>query len=307
VNDINPITFSVIIPLYNRAHTIKQAIDSVLQQTYQNFEIIIVDDGSNDNPAAVIQSVQDNRLRYLKQDNKGAASARNAGILNAHGQYIAFLDSDDVWLPHHLGQILSILNENPNVCVYGQIIVDRGNGISFVKPPRGMKENEDISEYLLCDRGFIPTISLVMPIEIAKRTLYDEKMVYGDDVDLGIKIAKAGSKLHFNSGRPSAVWNDNSDTGRLSGYIAPHLIEDWLLRIQHDITAKALKGCKGWTVAKGYAEQGQWIKAITLYTQALISGCYSPKMSIVVLLQIIFPRHVYRKFSDFIARLGIKP
>jgi len=95
MNEKNP-TVSVIIPTYNRAHTIGRAIKSVLNQTYQDFEIIVVDDGSTDNTEEVVKSFRDKRIRYIQhKKNKGAAAARNTGIKSAKGKYIAFQDSDD--------------------------------------------------------------------------------------------------------------------------------------------------------------------------------------------------------------------
>lgn len=88
---------SVIIPTYNRADKIKPAVESVLNQTYTDFELIIVDDGSTDNTKDVIESINDSRIRYVYQENAGACSARNNGIICSKGEYIAFHDSDDIW------------------------------------------------------------------------------------------------------------------------------------------------------------------------------------------------------------------
>jgi len=94
---------SVILPTYNRAHIVSRAIQSVLDQTYQDFEIIIVDDGSSDKTKEVIQKFTDRRIRYVRhQQNKGGSAARNTGIKFAKGEYIAFQDSDDEWLPQKL-------------------------------------------------------------------------------------------------------------------------------------------------------------------------------------------------------------
>ncbi len=96
----NPLV-SVIIPTYNRAGHILHALDSVFAQTYKNYEIIIVDDGSNDETETVLKSYR-NRLKYVYQTNAGPAAARNHGVKLAHGDWIAFLDSDDMWLPEKL-------------------------------------------------------------------------------------------------------------------------------------------------------------------------------------------------------------
>lgn len=106
---------SVIIPTYNRANLILQAVKSVLNQTYKNFEIIIVDDGSSDNTEDVINVIHDNRIRYIKHAiNKGASAARNTGIREAKGKYIAFQDSDDHWLPDKLEKQVKRIENTPD-------------------------------------------------------------------------------------------------------------------------------------------------------------------------------------------------
>ena len=90
---------SIIIPTYNRANVIKRAIDSVLRQTYDSYEVVVVDDGSTDETESVIAGIQDARIRYIAlKENQGVAHARNIGIREARYDYIAFLDSDDEWL-----------------------------------------------------------------------------------------------------------------------------------------------------------------------------------------------------------------
>ena len=106
---------SVILPTYNRGHVIQTAIQSVLNQSYKNFEILVVDDGSTDNTPEQITRVQDRRLQYIRQDlNQGAAAARNVGMKAAQGSYIAFLDSDDAWHPDKLRQQLEFLETAPS-------------------------------------------------------------------------------------------------------------------------------------------------------------------------------------------------
>lgn len=94
--------FSIVVPAYNAENFIRRCIDSVLQQTYQNFEMIIVNDGSKDDTYNVAMGVQDERVRVISQENQGVSVARNTGIENAKGEYICFLDADDEFMPNHL-------------------------------------------------------------------------------------------------------------------------------------------------------------------------------------------------------------
>lgn len=109
-----PHLVSVVIPTYNRAHLIGRAIESVLDQTYPHVEVIVVDDGSTDNTREVVESY-DPRVRYIRQANAGAATARNTGLRVARGEFLALLDSDDEWFPWKLEAQLRVLDRYPEV------------------------------------------------------------------------------------------------------------------------------------------------------------------------------------------------
>lgn len=116
------IQISVIIPIYNDALYINEAINSVLSQGIQNLEVILIDDGSTDDFEDKVNEFNDSRIRLIKQANSGAAEARNNGIRHAGGEFVAFLDADDVWTPHKLKLQLDILINRKDVnMVFGQV------------------------------------------------------------------------------------------------------------------------------------------------------------------------------------------
>ena len=125
----NP-TVSVIIPTYNRAHTLGRAIDSVLHQTHPADEIIIVDDGSTDDTAALLENYSD--LIHLEQKNAGVSTARNTGIAQASSSWIALLDSDDEWLPSKLQHQLATIAEQPDtrICHSDEIWIRNGRRVN---------------------------------------------------------------------------------------------------------------------------------------------------------------------------------
>ena len=111
--------FSIIIPLYNKEEYIERAIKSILNQTYQNFEIIIVNDGSNDGGEKKAASFDDKRIKVINQQNQGVSSARNTGANIANYEFLAFLDADDIWLNTFLEEVNMLIDKYPNAGIYG--------------------------------------------------------------------------------------------------------------------------------------------------------------------------------------------
>ena len=111
--------FSVVVPLYDKGPFISMTLESVLAQTFENFEVIVVDDGSNDNGPANVVAVGDARVHLIRQDNGGVALARNRGIDEADGTWIAFLDGDDLWAPDHLNELRALIDKFPDARMIG--------------------------------------------------------------------------------------------------------------------------------------------------------------------------------------------
>jgi glycosyltransferase involved in cell wall biosynthesis len=179
-------TVSVIIPTYNRRDLVQRAIQSVLNQTYRDFEIVVVDDGSTDNTREVVEGRD--RVRYLRQTNAGPASARNLGIRQAQGKLIAFLDSDDLWLPEFLSTQVGVLSRYPEVALV------------CARSRVGKKEAKDFSlrrELIVGDlypklfeRSFVRTPAAV----VRKSSLdavggFNESYPWSEDHDLWLRIA----------------------------------------------------------------------------------------------------------------------
>jgi len=119
---------SVVIPTYNRKEMVQEAVESVLSQTYQDFELIVVDDGSEDGTGEVLREKFGERIIYLYQKNQGVSRARNRGIETSRGKYIAFLDSDDLWLKKKLERQVQFMQQNPEamICYTDEIWIRRG-------------------------------------------------------------------------------------------------------------------------------------------------------------------------------------
>ncbi|MFX1394281.1 MAG: glycosyltransferase family 2 protein [Promethearchaeota archaeon] len=193
-----PPTVSIIIPCYNGEDTISRAIESILNQTYQGFEIIIVNDSSTDNSEEVIQNYQkkDKRIRYIKHNiNRGAGAARNTGIKNSTGRFLAFLDVDDEWLNEKLQKQVDFIennkDENLGVVTGGMIFVDERGRKSYWMP----QTKNNILTKLLKTGGIIvggPSSSLMKKVVFDKCGLYDEshELRNKQDYEMCIRIAQ---------------------------------------------------------------------------------------------------------------------
>jgi len=188
----NP-TVSVIIPTYNRANLMKEAIKSVLKQTYQDFEIIVIDDGSTDNIEETVKGFNNFKIRYIcHTDNQGVSAARNTGIRASRGKYIALLDSDDEWLPEKLDKQIKILQDgSPKLgVVYSDLLYIDENGKSMNKL-RNRKKEGYIYEDLLGENYVGPPSTLLVRKECFHKVgLFDDLVDTMEDWDMSIRIAK---------------------------------------------------------------------------------------------------------------------
>lgn len=186
---------SVIIPTYNRVSYLQIAIDSVLNQTYSNLELIIIDDGSTDNTREVIQRKYGERVIYIWQENQGESVARNRGISMARGEYIAFLDSDDYWVSNKLETqvaYLSVKGRAGVACVFSTVWLVDESGRKIEENPKGnIKSKKDISFESLLTKNVI----LVPPSNVLVRTSclqetggFDPSIQYGEDKDLLLRL-----------------------------------------------------------------------------------------------------------------------
>ena len=189
-----PDAISVVIPTYNRAHLIKESLQSVLDQTLQPYEIIVVDDFSTDNTEEVVKSINSPLIKYFKNERKkGANGARNTGILIAKGEYIAFHDSDDIWLCDKLKRQKEKLKErNVDLCFCSMISINENRKIKvpdfFIK---------DVS-YELKLRSIISTQTIFIKSEFAKLKLFSEDIMRLQDWDFCLKIIDKAEFYHLN-------------------------------------------------------------------------------------------------------------
>ena len=183
---------SVIIPTYNRAHFLREAIDSVLTQTYKNLELIVVDDGSTDNTSEIIRKFTDKRIDYICEGHGGTSAARNRGIRKANGSYIAFLDSDDIWLPEKIEKQLKIFQEsklNPGVVYTGIQYID-SHGNKKKQKKLSNHRGKILKQLLRKNIAGIGSTILVKRECFEKCGLFDESLPSRVDLDILIRICQ---------------------------------------------------------------------------------------------------------------------
>lgn len=182
---------SVIIPAYNRAAVVGRAVRSVLSQTHEVSEVIVVNDGSTDDTARVVKEIADSRVICLEHDrNRNGAAARNSGARRATGEYFAFLDSDDEWLPSHVSNKLKCLAESGCDGVFGSFILRDSRGEKLRRcsaVPAGMS----ILEYILSPiAGDVRTSSMVLKREAFLAVMFDETLWKHQDWDLAVRLCE---------------------------------------------------------------------------------------------------------------------
>ena len=195
--------FSVVIPLYNKERYIESTIRSVLNQTCDDFELIVVDDGSRDNSLALARKYESGRVRIIAQENQGVSVARNTGIENARGKFIAFLDADDQWQENYLATIQSLTDKYPEsdmfVTAYS---VDMGNGkvhySTRLEPETGCLP----SYWLTLAKGydFVWTSATVIRRSALLRAgLFKPGEKIGQDLDMWARVARINPKVAYSN------------------------------------------------------------------------------------------------------------
>lgn len=175
---------SVIIPTFNRAKTIKDAIMSVLKQTYDYLEVIVVDDGSSDDTVKIVNSINDKRVRCLvNETNKGACYSRNRGIDFSKGSIIAFEDSDDIWLPDKLKRDIDELKKHKADAVFSSYLLNE----QVTHPNVNLNESEDKVKTIFLNTC-IGTPTLVVKKAVLEKERFDENLPRFQDYDLSIRL-----------------------------------------------------------------------------------------------------------------------
>jgi glycosyltransferase involved in cell wall biosynthesis len=210
---------SIIIPMYNAEKYISETLDSVLTQTYENFECIIVNDGSSDSSCEIALSYckKDKRLKYFSQVNSGPSSARNYGVIQSKGSYIQYLDADDIILPDRLSIMMNEAAKADNsIIYYSDLLLGKYDNIhvtSHMNLPASTGGDIDFKDMLrqfAIDFIFIPSC-VFFPREVIDNINWDETLGYSEDWDYYLRILRNNFVFRFIS-TPLIIYRNTPDS-----------------------------------------------------------------------------------------------
>lgn len=261
---------SVITPTYNRAKYVGNAVSSVLAQTSTDLELIVVDDGSTDNTRLALEPLlTDERVHYFYQENQGQAHARNFALGQARGDYIAFLDSDDLWEPNKLEKQLAAFDAHPEAdIVHGdESIIDEQGSVASL---RNMKRySGDITRYLLADNSVSITTALVKRRCFDEMGGFDTSIGVADDYELWLRFS-AWYRFHYEPGIVAAyrVMEDQISSDKRRRFAANETIIRRFLAQYGDRLAPA---DRRWGLARFYCRKARYFAGIGERKEAVAS------------------------------------
>lgn len=206
---------SVIIPLYNKEQYIEATIRSILSQDYKDYEIVIIDDGSKDKSCQVINSIKDDRIRLISQENQGVSASRNNGVLNANGKYVFFLDADDTLLDHALSNLFSTaeINKDADIIVAGFNYRNNDGEIVRIFENKEVGYLTDPFKSLWLKNVFFRTGNILIRRSLLlENPLFNERLTLFEDIDCFYRLLR-NAKVYSNN---SIVLDYNRYEGGLS-------------------------------------------------------------------------------------------
>jgi len=181
---------SVVIPTYNRSNLVREAIESVLRQSYTDVEVLVVDDGSTDDTHSIVQQIPDSRIKYYYKENGGPSSARNLGLFKSKGLYISFMDSDDLWPPKYLETMTDQLEANKDFgAAYSRVICIQQDGTEKDMSADGRYFSGWMAKAFFQSAPSLFPSAICFRTSVWKDIFWDEQLIGGEDYDLFVRIS----------------------------------------------------------------------------------------------------------------------
>lgn len=196
--------FSIVIPNYNKANILAVTIDSVLNQTFNDFEVLIIDDGSTDSSVELIGSYQDERIKLICQKNAGVASARNKGVKEATRQWVAFLDADDWWHPRYLESLKKAIEENSEANIVATNFIEKEDSANWEPKAWSVKQTIDVEwidnlpeRWLETNPFFTSSACFRRGLLIEQEELFPSGESYGEDLDVWFRLSERNRVVYI--------------------------------------------------------------------------------------------------------------
>ncbi len=299
-----PLFFSVVIPTYNRVHLLERAVRSCLAQSFNDFEIVIVDDGSSDGTREIVERIGDPRVAYVHQANLGGGAARNTGAEASRGLYLAFLDSDDEFLPGKLEAFHRAISCVPDQATrtvwYSQLWFQRGSGNRLRKPSRAIRPGERVGDYLFAYEGLMQTSTLVVPRTLFEEVRFDPRLRRLQDLDLCLRLEAAGARFAMLP-EPQVIWHDETAYDRVSYATTAVNMLEWVEANRSLLSERAYWGFLGRYAAPVVARR-EPVKAACFLLAAFLRGSVSVPRAASILARAMMPS-AYSRFRDAVVTL----
>jgi len=295
----NPLV-SVVIPTYNRENHIITAVTSVLNQTYQNFEIIIIDDGSTDRTVEFAKSIADPRIKVMElSKNTGGTWPRNVGIEKSKGEYIALLDSDDEWHCQKLEKQLDFVKDVDTdrfLCFTDLYLFNEKKEKLRVNTPFG--QTQDIMDYIFIDNNCVQTSSFLFPNQLGKEILFDTTVRKHQDWDFCLRLREAKTKF-YHLPEPLIRYNIENLAGKITSNNQYQLSVNWGKRVEPYLSKEAFLAFQVRTLFQYYLLTGKRGLAFSQTVEGYQKKIIGKKRLLINMFKCFLPKCILRK------RLGL--
>jgi len=281
--------FTVIIPVYNSSNTIARALDSLVNQSLKDFEVVLVDDASNDFDQT-LQVVQTFKtllsLRVFRNlTNKNGSFSRNRGIEEARGEYVAFLDSDDIWVPNRLQAALELIESGigERFIIYGKFELIRSYSTGALLPLRGIRKGELVADYVFAASQHMQTSTFVCPVNVASEIFFDVSLTRHQDSDFMMRAQQSGVNIVYQAQKCAKYFFRPLDLRErvISGRISSDFCLNWMNVKQEYLSTTSIAGYKLTVLSRiVYVESG-FIKSLVLIFTSVLNIGFSNFMDLV--------------------------
>lgn len=294
---------SIIIPTYNRAHIVPRAIQSALNQTYKNIEVIVVDDGSTDDTEVAVREIaqKDARLRYFRYSpNRGGNHARNIGLDNARGDYVTFLDSDDTYLPRKVEQQLSAALRlpvgRPHVvqCAIQYVLTGQqplDSNLDTTTRPKG--EDELASDYIFLNGGESHMPLLMVSTEHARRIRFHETLPKLQDYDWFIRVFDHAPEYAYVPERLATYYISHDGPQVSKSFPSYDVMQSWADDLGERFSPRSRAWLNVNRLAIYAANEGRRMLVLRLLMDGLRQRVVRPHVVRALLARILLPRKVH--------------